>query len=460
MKMQITVCKLGYGGTKTEMERLLVDAEQLTGIKYDISNFGDVTAAIHAIQGELGITGVAANEASTTFTGSFAAMRAAAQNLLADLSLGNTEAILGNMTALGQSISDFLFNNLFPMIGNIISGIPVLVAGLFTTLLPQLLEGGLSMIENLTTGITTNLPTMLAAMQQGMSDFLQTIQDEYPELIDRGVEAISNFATGILNNLPAVITAIGDIINSLYEFVYSNYPTIMEKGFELISNLATGILNNLPAIINAITNVLAKMLTTIASHLPQILQKGIELMGKLAAGIIQAIPTVLSAVAQIITNMLSKFKETNWASIGRDICSGIAKGLKAAASVVINAVKSLAKRALESVKDFFDIGSPSKVMAEEVGKWLPAGIAVGIEDNLNPLSTAIDEMNETAGISTSSGLARATAYSYGANVTSGSGGYDRVVGLLEKYLPNIGSDIYMDEVKVGKIMNKQLGLAL
>lgn len=449
-----------YGGTKTEMERLLADAEQLTGVKYDISNFGDVTAAIHAIQGELGITGVAASEASTTFTGSFAAMRAAAQNLLADLSLGNTEAILGNMTALGQSISAFLLNNLLPMIGNILSGIPTIVAGLFTTLLPQLLEGGLSMIENLTTGITTNLPTMLAAMQQGMSDFLQTIQDEYPELIDRGVEAISNFATGILNNLPAVITAIGDIINGLYEFVYSNYPTIMEKGFELISNLAQGLLNNLPGIISAITNVVAQVITTIVSHLPEFLQKGIEIIGQMAAGLIQSIPTILSAAGQIVTDTLGKFKETDWGQVGKDICSGIAKGLKAAAHTIIEAVKSLAQDALDSVKDFFDIGSPSKVMAEEVGKWLPAGIAVGIEDNLNPLSSAIDEMNETAGISTSSGLAKATAYSYGANAASGSGGYDRVVGLLEKYLPNIGSDIYMDEVKVGKIMNKQLGLAL
>lgn len=112
--------KLGYGGTKQEMQRLLADAEKLTGVKYDINNLSDVYSAIHAIQGKLDITGTTAKEAATTFTGSFESMKAAAQNVLGKIAIG--ENVLPALEALAQTTSTFLFDNFFPMLGNIFSG--------------------------------------------------------------------------------------------------------------------------------------------------------------------------------------------------------------------------------------------------------------------------------------------------------------------------------------------------
>jgi phage-related protein len=117
--------KLGYGGTKTEMERLLADAEKLTGVKYDINNLADVYQAIHAIQGQLDITGTTAKEASSTFSGSFAAMKASAQNVLGKLALG--ENVLPALQALLDTTSTFLFNNFIPMVSNVFSGLGLLL---------------------------------------------------------------------------------------------------------------------------------------------------------------------------------------------------------------------------------------------------------------------------------------------------------------------------------------------
>ena len=127
--------KLGYGGTKTEMERLLKDAQKLSGVKYDINNLGDVYSAIHVIQKDLGLTGVAAQEASETFTGSLGAMKAAGQNLLANLTLG--EDIGPSLQVLGDSVQSFLFNNLFPMIGNAFKALPDLLSGVGTMLIER-----------------------------------------------------------------------------------------------------------------------------------------------------------------------------------------------------------------------------------------------------------------------------------------------------------------------------------
>ncbi len=437
---------------------MLADAEQLTGVKYDISNFGDITAAIHAIQGDLNIAGVAAQEASTTFTGSFASMSAAAQNLMADLALGN--AITADMQMLGQNVANFLVGNFLPMLGNILAGIPVLVEGLFTTLLPQLATKGMEMISNLSTGVTTSLPVLLASANESATQFLSSITERLPEILAKGIEMIKNVADGVLQNMPAIITAAGEMINSFVNFILENLPLILEKGVEIIQYVANGIVQNLPAVVNAITNVLSQFLTTIVSHLPEILQKGIEMAGKIASGLIQAIPEVLSACGQIITNIFNKFKETDWLQIGKDIITGIKNGIVDAAHMIYDAIRDIAERAFETVTDFFDIGSPSKLMANEVGKWIPAGIAVGIEDNLNPLTSAMDEMNSATGIDYQSNLAKQSAYGYGAGIATGNGSMEQVVALLERYLPNIGSDIYMDGAKVGKVVNKQLGLAL
>ena len=462
--------KLGYGGTKEEMQRLIdkaneLNAEQGITSNYSIKSFGDIAAAIHVVQEELGVAGVAAEEAKTTFSGSFSSMAAAAQNLMADLSLGAD--ITADIQMLATNTANFLVGNFIPMLWNILSGIPTLVTAMIQTIGtyltengPMLLQKGIEMVTSLVTGIQTNLPAMLETAQTMLAEFISIVEENLPGIMDKGIEMAGNIASGISQNLPEVIKSVGEMITQFLAYILEHLPDIWQKGIEMVTKVAEGITSNMPAVISAIAEVLTNFISTIAEKLPDILQKGVEMIGQMVAGIIESIPDVISGIGEVIENIKTTFGETDWKQLGKDIIDGLVNGIKNAASRVWDAISDLCSDALEAAEDFFDIGSPSKVMADRVGRWIPAGIAEGIEDNMSPLTSAIDEIGEVSNVGYMGTLARQSAYSYGSGVEAGSGGMGQVINLLEKYLPNIGSDIYMDEQKVGQIMNRQLGAIL
>ena len=408
--------KLGYGGTKQEMERLLADAEKLSGKKYDISSFGDIAEAIHVVQENLHIAGVAANEAKTTFTGSFGAMKAAAENLMANMTLG--EDVKPALTQLVTSTGDFLFGNLIPMVGNLVVAIPGVVSGLMTEAIPKMmswvpsmfaflkgdtisgwLSAGTEMISNLASGFFSNLPTMLDTISQVLTDGVEYIIQNASMFLDSGMQLLGSIASGFMNNYPQIMQAVGNMLANVISLIGQNLPQFMQKGVEFIGQMAQGLINNLPTILSGIADVLARVIAAIASNLPKFLQKGIELIGKIAVGIIQAIPTVVGKIPQVISGIVNAFGKYNWGSIGTNLIKGIAKGVMNAGGLIKDAALSAAKKAFNAVKGFFGIASPSKLMANEVGKYIPAGIAMGIEKNTKPITDAmhdITDMTETA----------------------------------------------------------------
>lgn len=359
--------KLGYGGTKQEMERLLADAEKLSDKKYDISSFGDMAEAIHVVQKNLHIAGVAANEAKTTFTGSFGAMKAAAENLMANMTLG--EDVKPALTQLVKSTGDFLFGNLIPMVGNLVMAIPGVVSGLMEQAIPQMMEW---------------IPALFTFLNG------ETISG----WIDSGMQMITNLSTGFMNNYPQMIQAAGNVLSNVIAFIAQNLPQFQQKGVEFIGQMAQGLINNLPTIISGMAELLAKLLASIGTNLPQFLQKGIELIGKIAAGIIQAIPTVVGKIPQVISGIVNAFGKYNWGSIGTNLIKGIAKGVMNAGGLIKDAALSAARKAFNAVKGFFGIASPSKLMANEVGKYIPAGIAMGIEKNTKPITDAMHDITD------------------------------------------------------------------
>lgn len=408
--------KLGYGGTKQEMERLLADAEKLSGKKYDISSFGDMAEAIHVVQENLHIAGVAANEAKTTFTGSFGAMKAAAENLMANMTLG--EDVRPALTQLVTSTGDFLFGNLIPMVGNLVMAIPGVVSGLMTEAIPKMmswipsmfaflkgdtisgwLSAGTEMISNLASGFFSSLPTMLDTISQVLTDGVEYIIQNASMFLDSGMQLLGNIASGFMNNYPQIMQAVGNMLANVISLIGQNLPQFMQKGVEFIGQMAQGLINNLPTILSGIADVLARVIAAIASNLPKFLQKGIELIGKIAAGIIQAIPTVVGKIPQVISGIVNAFGKYNWGSIGTNLIKGIAKGVMNAGGLIKDAALSAARKAFNAVKGFFGIASPSKLMANEVGKYIPAGIAMGIKKNTKPITDAmhdITDMTETA----------------------------------------------------------------
>ena len=430
--------KLGYGGTKTEMERLLADAESLTGVKYDINNLSDVYSAIHVIQGELGLTGTAAAEASTTFEGSFGAMKAAATNFMADLALGND--VTNDLQVLIGNTAAFLQNNLLPMLMNIVKAIPPLLVTSIQSLIGIVQEQAPNIIQALQTAFTETIPALLTQAQQLMQTIGTAITESLPDMLSRGVEIVTNIANGILENIPAVITAISNIVSGLQGFIMQNYPVIMAKGWELIQNLAAGIINNLPAIISAAVEAIAKFAYTVTSNLPAILEQGIKILAELALGIITAIPKLVAAVPEIFNNIKNALGSFDWAGLGLDIITGIKNGIVGAAGIIRDAALNAARSAFNSVKEFFQIGSPSKLMADEIGKFLPAGVAIGIEDNMSPLTSAMSDMTATAS-GYGGSVATAAGRRYAATVTSGTGDtLSRILNMLDSYLPTMGQN--------------------
>lgn len=375
--------KLGYGGTKSEMERLLKDAEKFSGVKYDIDNLSDVYNAIHVIQGELDITGTTAKEASTTISGSMDSMKSSFQNVLADLALGND--LSASMQGLGDSIAA-VAQNIIPVITNIITSVPTLLVALIPQLIPIVISGAQQLVQGLMDGFSQALPAISGISTQIPDGVITAISTGLPSILQKGVEVITNVANGILQNLPSLISAAGNILGQLLNAFLAGLPGMLDAGVKLVGNIGTGLLQNGPKVLAAIGSVIAQLLSTIVSHLPELLQKGIELIGQLAAGIIEAIPKIALAVPQVISEIKTKFSEIDWGEVGSNIISGIAKGITGAVGKIKEAAEGAARKAYETAKKALGINSPSKLMRDEVGKFIPAGIAEGINQNAKVIS--------------------------------------------------------------------------
>ena len=409
--------KLGYGGTKTEMQRLLKDAEALTGVKYDISNLSNVYNAIHVIQDELGVTGTTALEASETISGSFNSMKASFTNVLGDLALGRD--IKPSLTALVHTTVTFLKGNLVPAVKNIFTALPSAVGILLkelipanaqdivttfvsnfstfmTTSFPTILENGTAMVTQLVAGFQTGFPEMLISAASLVGQVLSVIVASLPGVLESGASIIMQLVTGFLSVAPSLYTAAGEIIQQLLTSLMQALPSMLSTGAQFIMNMVSGLLSNLPSIVSSATTVVANLLTTFASHLPDLLAQGISMIGQLVAGLISMIPDVISTAIEIGGDIINTFGETDWLSIGKNIIDGIITGIRNAAESLFNALRDLAKKALQAAKDVLGIESPSKVFRDQVGRYIPAGVALGIRNNLGRVKAAVRQMSAAA----------------------------------------------------------------
>lgn len=245
--------KLGYGGTKTEMERLLADAQKITGVEYDIDNLGDVYDAIHVIQGELGLTGVATEEASQTFTGSFEAMKAAAANFLGSLTLG--EGVSEAMGKLMQSAATFFFGNFLPMIGRFAMSIPPAVGAFIAQGIPILISNLSTMITNLANWITTTANSLTADKVSAW------VSAGIPKMITAGTKLILQFANTLIKNIPKIAAAVARIGVTLVTGLGS---AIWGK----ISSAAQGIMTRFMGPINSMKEKVKSVVDTIKGWFP------------------------------------------------------------------------------------------------------------------------------------------------------------------------------------------------
>ena len=337
--------KLGYGGTKTEMERLLADAEKLTGVKYDINNLNDVYQAIHAVQEEMGITGTTAKEAASTLEGSMASAKAAWDNFmngsgdadqLADAFATAADNIVKNLAEIIPRFAETL-----PALGGaIIAQIPGLVAAIVPAVLSagqsvlkqlqdavldfdfagtadkvvQMITGfiegdGLgSLLDTLVTiftgivnGISSMLPSLLPALIELISYVVASLLDQLPAILDCALELILGLAQGILAALPVLIEALPEVISSIVEFLISAVPQIIDAGIELLMALVDALPVIIDALVDALPQIIRATVTALIAAAPQIAKAGIKLLGAL----IEAIPVIVVELAEAVPDIVA-----------------------------------------------------------------------------------------------------------------------------------------------------------
>lgn len=468
--------KLGYGGTKTEMQRLLKDAQKLTGVKYDIDSLSDVYEAIHAIQDEMGIAGTTAKEASETLQGSFSAMKASFTDLLGNLSLGND--ITPQLKALAQTTSTWLFGNFIPMVGNILKNIPTLIVGIFQEGIPLIMEEGGKMLTSFQEGFLANLPSMTESAMQLLLSFSEGLLTGSESMITSGGNLIQSILTGIMQTVPVLLEYIPQIIGNIGVMFTTALPTLIQTGMDMISNLASGIWNNRSQIFEYFTNIFNEGVRIVSSidwiglgmdvihwvvdgvqnlfdaipdllhdigdfanntfgsidwaglgssvvdfivqgisylfeNIPSLLESignaGVALVTEidwvgLGSNVIDFITSGISELFNDIPDLLEEIGNSakdlvtgiDWWGLGSDIVDGIIGGIKAMGTSLWTSLTGIASDALDAAKRFLKIGSPSKVFRDEVGQWIPEGIAVGVEANTDALTNAMTDMAKDA----------------------------------------------------------------
>ena len=292
--------KLGYGGTQAEMQRLLNDATKISGVKYDLGNLADMYSAIHIIQQEMDITGTTAKEAAITLTGSFAAMKAAAENVMGNWSTGAD--LTEPLQALADTAQTFLVDNLLPMIGNVLAGIPEIVY----SLVPELLQTGTELLSSLAQGFTEGIPEFFSTALPQLLAFTDQLRDNAASFVDAGLNLITQLLNGLIAGLPDLIAYVPDIIINI-----------------------CGIIND---------------------NMPKILGEGVAIIVQLVVGIVKAVPDLLANWKKILQAVLSVISAINWLNIGKNILTGVANGVKSMGSSMLNAFKGGFSSALAWIK--------------------------------------------------------------------------------------------------------------
>lgn len=405
---------LGYAGTKEGMEKLLADATKLSGVDYSIDSLADVYTAIHVIQESLDVTGTTAREAASTISGSINMMKASWANLLTGIADENADfgALIDNFVESAGAA----FENIAPR-------------------LVQAAEGIASLIQQVAPMIIDKIPELVSTL--------------LPVLLETTI----SLGMAILEALPQVVTMIVEMLPSMIDTIVDGIvaltPALIVAGVELFIALV----KNMPAIIAGIVSAIPKISDALVEGFKagdgMVKEAGAQLMRFLGDGISSFAGTIASKARGVITSAINAIKGaiTSVVNIGRDIVRGIGNGISGATSWLIGKIKSLCSNALGAIKSFFKIGSPSRLMAKEVGRWLPAGIYVGFADEMKSVNRSVEsDLSKTVSIATNASANIST------NVASGRNDEAGILATIASKLDavvNSDRNIYMDGYRVG-----------
>nr|DAH42847.1 MAG TPA: tail tape measure protein [Caudoviricetes sp.] len=471
--------KLGYGGTKEEMERLLADAEKLSGQKFDISSYSDIVDAIHVVQTEMGITGTTAAEAASTIEGSGGSAKAAWANLITGIADDNADldTLIGNFVSSVETAA----GNIIPRVSAILGGISQLVTSASTTIIPMVIttitdnlpsllqaaaalvgalgqgiidslpaitQAAIDILFFLSNGLIENLPTLIDGIVQVTMTIVQmlTSPDFLTQLIETAILLITTLAQGLIDAIPQLIAAVPLIIGNLLAAIIVELPNIIQMGIDLLFALIDGIIKCIPELVAAVPTLIIAFINGIVNNLDKIILAGPQIIVSLITGIIGAIPELIAAVPRIIAAIADTIRNYDWGGIGKNIVRGLKNGIAGMWGNIKSWFSDKVNGLVSGVKKILGIASPSKVFAG-IGGFMAEGLGEGFDDQFKSVKKDIEgNMSFDAGTITADAniIRNYTSGSYG-----GGGDSGRIVMLLEQYLPMLANmKVIMDSGQV------------
>ena len=526
--------KLGYGGTKEEMARLVSDASKLTDVQNELGitvdenslSFANIVNAISVMQKHMGIAGTTAKEASETISGSIASAKGAFDNFLNGT--GSPEALAESFVTAGKNVLKGL-GEIVPRLLQTLPEVKKLIQenladSLSGDNVQKMVETGKNVVMSLINGMLGSIPSIIPVALNLIQFIANAITTNVPILLQKGYELLSNLVDGFVKAIPEALPKILDFIQGIGDKLAEAAPVMIQKGFELLQKLAEGIVAAVPILIARVPEIISTFANIINDNFPTILMKGVQLLGQLVMGLIQAIPTLIANIPQIISAIVDTLMAFQWLSLGKNIIQFLGNGIKSmigfvktagtnilngikgsiqnlpsalanigrtamtglgnaissaigfvksAASKIVNAIVSaiaaipgkmlsigsnivqglwngisdmtgwiidkiggFASSVVSSIKDFFGIHSPSKLMRDEVGKYLAQGIGIGFEKNI-PVKQMTKSMKKAVGDMQATALQVTSATPMTTNVAT-------------KAVTNNYTDMQMDYKKIKK----------
>lgn len=413
--------KIGYGGTKEEMERLLADAAKLQKTKlgididYDISKFSDIVDAIHVIQEDMGITGTTAKEASTTIQGSISTMQGAWQNLMTGIAdpAQDFDKLLGDVIDSVVTVS----NNLMPRI---------------MAVLPQMATGITELTENLLPLIPDTLEQMLPSVIEGANSLIAALLDTLSSIADTAIpivtenadEIIDTLLSGLISAIPSLASSAADLCTALITAILDNADIITQGAVDIVMALAQGLTDNLDSLIPAVVNAALTITETLLDNADKLIDAGVQLIGAIAEGLAASIPQLLQQAPVIIEKLVVALMDAGQAlitDVPKSICENIVSGLKSfdwtegANSTIAGLNEAMKKAADNMAKDdgYAVLGSQEEADARlqaaldelEAQRGELTGAYKDLADGLNSSADDTAEAAEEAGTTVSEAIA-------------------------------------------------------
>lgn len=335
--------KLGYGGTKEEMERLLQDAEKLSGVEYDISSYADIVDAIHVVQTEMGITGTTAKEASTTIQGSVSSMKGAWQNFVTGLADENADMdqLMGNLIDSVVTVGDNLIPRIQTLLPRIATGLTTLASsvaqqlpGIMQTVVPSLLTSAADLVVALVQGIVDVLPMLIPVAVEAILTITTGLLEMLPEITQAAIEILAELATGLAEALPELIPTVVSIILEMATTLTDpgNLSMLINSAVSIIIALANGLVAALPQLIAQAPVIISNLVTAIVENVPQLLMAALEIIVTLVTGIGENLGQMGEAAGEIINSLLEGVGGLfdSVVSLGSQIVDKIKEGISAA----------------------------------------------------------------------------------------------------------------------------------